>query len=53
MAEFVVNNNDFLSTKLSLFFASKSLYLHMSFDIIEFQIPQLMSKLTQESYRYF
>ena len=34
MAEFVANNNDFSSTKLSLFFASKSLYSQISFNII-------------------
>ena len=36
MIEFAVNNNNFLSAKLSLFFASKSLYLCISFDIVDF-----------------
>ena len=36
MTEFVANNNDFLLTRLSSFFISKSLYLCISFDIINF-----------------
>lgn len=36
MAEFAANNNDSISTKLSLFFASKDLYLYISFNIIDF-----------------
>ena len=36
MAEFATNNNNFIFTKLSPFFASRDLYLHMSFDIINF-----------------
>ena len=36
MAEFAVNNNDFLSTKLSLFFASRGLHPWMNFDIVHF-----------------
>ena len=34
MIKFVANNNYFLLTKLSPFFTLKSLYLQMSFDII-------------------
>lgn len=34
MVEFVVNNNDSASTKVSLIFASKELHLRMSFDIV-------------------
>lgn len=29
------SNNDFISTKLSLFFASRGLYLCISFDIVD------------------
>ena len=36
MAEFAANNNNFASTKLSLFFTSRGLHLHISFDIIDF-----------------
>ena len=36
IAEFTANNNDSLSTKFFLFFALKSLYLWISFDIINF-----------------
>lgn len=36
MAEFAANNNDSISTKLSLFFTFKDLYLYMSFNIIDF-----------------
>ena len=35
MAEFAAINNVSASTKLSLFFATKSLHPHMSFDIVE------------------
>ena len=35
MAEFAANNNDFSSTKLSPFFASRGLHLRMSFDIVD------------------
>lgn len=35
IVEFVANNNKWASTKLFPFFASKGLYLHMSFDIID------------------
>ena len=35
MAEFVANNNNFAFTRLSPFFASKGLHLHMIFDIID------------------
>ena len=35
MAEFAANNNNFAFTRLFLFSASKSLYLYMSYDIIE------------------
>ena len=33
--EFVANNNELASTKLSPFFATKSLYIYMSFDKVE------------------
>ena len=36
MAEFAANNNDSASTRLSLFFASRGLYLQISFNIIDF-----------------
>ena len=36
MIEFVANNNQFISTKLSLFFILKSLHLYISLDIIDF-----------------
>ena len=36
MTEFVANNNDFLSIKLSPFFASRGLYPWISFDIVNF-----------------
>lgn len=35
MAEFTVNNNDSVSTKLSPFFASKGLHSRINFDIID------------------
>lgn len=35
MAEFAANNNELAFTKLILFFASKSLHLCMSFDIVD------------------
>ena len=35
MTEFAANNNESVSTKLSLFFATKSLDPHMSFDIVD------------------
>ena len=35
MIKFAVNNNDFLSTKLFPFFASRNLYLQISFNIID------------------
>ncbi len=35
MAEFAANNNISAFTKLSPFFATKSLHLRMSFDIVE------------------
>ena len=35
IAEFVAHNNISASTKLSLFFATKSLYPYISFDIVE------------------
>lgn len=36
MAKFAANNNNFASTKLSQFFALRTLYLYMSIDIINF-----------------
>ena len=36
MAKFAINNNNFLSTRLSLFFALKGFYPRMSFDIVDF-----------------
>ena len=36
MIKFVVNNNDFVSTRLSLFFALRGLHLRISFDVISF-----------------
>ena len=36
IAEFVANNNNSVSSKLSPFFASKYLYLRISFDVINF-----------------
>ena len=36
MVEFVANNNNSAPTRLSLFFASKGLYLRISFDIVDF-----------------
>ena len=36
MAEFAANNNNFTSIKLSPFFASKSLHLQISFDVVDF-----------------
>ncbi|WP_375449251.1 hypothetical protein [uncultured Nostoc sp.] len=36
MAKFVANNNNPASTRLSLFFASKGLYPHINFDVIDF-----------------
>ena len=36
MAEFAANNNDSASIKLSSFFASRGLYLCMSFDVVDF-----------------
>ena len=36
MAKLVANNHDFLSIKLFLLFASRGLYLCISFDIINF-----------------
>ena len=36
MVEFSANNNNFLLTKLSLFFALRGLYPRMSFDIVDF-----------------
>ena len=36
MAEFITNNNIFLSTKLFPFFVSKGLYPCISFNIIDF-----------------
>ena len=35
MAEFAVNNNNFLSTRLSPFFASRGLHPRMSFDVVD------------------
>ena len=35
MAKFVANNNDSAFTKLSPFFASRGLHLHMSFDVVD------------------
>ena len=35
MAEFAANNNDSSSTRLSLFFASRSLHPRMSFDVVD------------------
>ena len=35
MAEFAANNNESVSTKLSLFFATKGLHPRMSFDIVD------------------
>lgn len=35
MAEFVTNNNKLTSTKLSLFFTTKSFYLCKNFNIID------------------
>ena len=35
MTEFVTNNNELDSTKLSLFFATKDFYLRMSFNIVD------------------
>ena len=43
MAGFVANNNESASTKLSLFLASRGLYLHMSFDIVD-----LLDTITRE-----
>ena len=34
MAEFAINNTNFAFTRLSLFFASRSLYLRMSLDVV-------------------
>ncbi len=36
MAEFTANNNKSASTKIFPFFATKSLYSRMSFDIVDF-----------------
>ena len=36
MAKFVINNNDFLLTRLFLFFASRDLHSYMSFDVVNF-----------------
>ena len=35
MAKFTANNNKSASTKLSPFFTSKGLHLHMSFDVVD------------------
>ena len=35
MAEFAANNNNFASTRLSSFFASRDLHPRMSFDVID------------------
>ena len=35
MAEFAANNNNSASTKLSPFFASRGLHLHISFNVID------------------
>ena len=35
MAEFGIKNNDFLLTRLSLFFISRGLHLYISFDVID------------------
>ncbi len=36
IAEFVANNNDFASARLSSFFALRELHLCISFDIVDF-----------------
>lgn len=36
MREFAANNNDYISTKLSPFFVSRSLHPRISFDIVDF-----------------
>lgn len=36
MAKLIANNNILISTKLFLFFAFKSLYLYINFNIIDF-----------------
>lgn len=35
MVEFATNNNEIVSTESFLFFGTKDLYLHMSFNIIK------------------
>ena len=43
IAKFMANNNNFASNRLSLFFASRGLYLRMSFDVIN-----LLNTITHE-----
>ena len=45
IVKFATNNNETVFTKLSPFFASKSLHFYMSFDIVNFQSQYLQADL--------
>ena len=48
MAEFAINNNVSASTKLSPFFAIKSLHLHISLDIVELFDTSTCERILQQ-----
>lgn len=48
MSKFIINDNKSIFIKLFIFFALKVLYLYISFNIINFYILQLMSKLIRK-----
>ena len=48
MAEFAANNNDFLSTKLSLFFTSRDLHPQMSFDVVDFSDISIYKQINKK-----
>ena len=49
MAEFAANNNESASTKLCLFFASKDLHPHMSFDIVDLSNASIHERIHKQN----
>lgn len=47
MVKFLVNNNNSTSTKLIFFFASKSLYSYISFDVIDFSHIRIRKQINE------
>ena len=48
MAEFAANNNKSASTKLSPFFATKSFYPRMSFDIVDLSNTSTRERILEQ-----